>query len=106
VSRASRFAAIYVVWIALCGIGFVATRDAPDPSRRAGRILANDAGDRAVVVLRQRGLRGYEAVHVAAESNRWIVLCDRTPHTALRDALVVELRAVDGALLAVRKPVE
>ncbi len=105
-SRSRWFAAIYVVWIAVCSVGFVAVRHAPDPSRRAGRILANDAGDRAVVVLRQHGMRGYEAVHVAAEGDRWIVLCDRVPHTALREAWVVELRAVDGGLLAIRKPVD
>ncbi|HSP34876.1 MAG TPA: hypothetical protein VLU46_11215 [Thermoanaerobaculia bacterium] len=105
-TRTSRFAAVYIAWIAVCAMGFVVLRDAPDPSRRAGRILANDAAGRAVVILAQRGIRGYEAVHVAYENDRWIVLCDRVPHTALREALVVELRAVDGSLLRVRKPVE
>ena len=105
-SRARWFAVIYVAWIALCAVGFVAVRHAPDPSRRAGRILPSAAGDRAVAVLRQRGLRGYEAVHVAAEGDRWIVLCDRVPHSALREALVVELRAGDGSLLTIRKPVD
>jgi hypothetical protein len=44
-------------------------------------------------------------VHVAASDDRWIVLCDRRPRTALREAIVVELRAADGALLLIRKPV-
>ncbi len=105
-TRSRWFAVVYAVWIAVCSIGFVAVRHAPDPSRRAGRILANDAGDRAVIVLRRRGFRGYEAVHVAGEGDRWIVLCDRVPHTALRDAVVVELRAADGGLITVRKPVD
>ena len=101
-----RFAVIYIAWIAICAGTFLAVRNAPDPSRRAGRILPNEAGDRAVIILRQRGLRGYEAVHEAFENNRWIVLCDRVPHTALREALVVELRAVDGSLVRIRKPVD
>jgi len=33
------------------------------------------------------------------------VLCDRVPHTALREAVVVELDAANGSLLAIRKPV-
>ncbi len=73
--------------------------------------MSNDAGDRAVAILRRRGLRGYEAVHVAYASrgeggteNRWVVLCDRVPHTALQEAIVVELRAVDGSLITIRKP--
>ncbi|HEY3055107.1 MAG TPA: hypothetical protein VGK31_04140 [Thermoanaerobaculia bacterium] len=107
------FAAIYILWMAICAALFVAFRGAEDPSRRAGRILSSEAGIRAVTLLRARGIRGYEAVHVAyagrgegGRENRWIVLCDRAPHSALRDALVVELRAADGSLLAIRKPVD
>jgi hypothetical protein len=110
--RSQVFFGVYVLWIAICAILFFAIRHAEDPSRRAGRILSNDAGTRAVSILRQHGFRDYEAVHVAYASrgeggseNRWIVLCDRVPHTALRDALVVELRAADGSLLRIRKPV-
>jgi hypothetical protein len=33
-----------------------------------------------------------------------VVLLDRVPHTALRDAVVVELRASDGALIKMRRP--
>lgn len=104
--RATRFAAVYVVWIVVCALLFVALRHAEDPSRRAGRIQPNDAGNRAVAILRQQGVRGYEAVHVAFAGNRWIVLCDRVPHTGLTRALVVELRAVDGGLITIRKPVK
>lgn len=111
--RSQKFAVVYIGWIAVCAILFFAWRHAEDPSRRAGRILSTDAGDRAVAVLRERGIRGYEAVHVAyagrgegGNENRWIVLCDRVPHTALADALVVELRAADGSLITVRKPVK
>ena len=105
-SRASRFAALYIVWIAFCAVAFVALRGAEDPSRRSGRILSNDAARIAVKVLNRQGTRGYEAVHVAYADNRWIVLCDRVPHTAMRDALVVELRAADGSLISIRKPVK
>jgi len=108
-----RFLWLYPAWIALCAIAFVALRGAEDPSRRAGRILSNDAADRAVAVLAQRPqFRGYEAVHVAYAPRgeggpiaRWIVLCDRVPHSALHDAVVVELEAKDGRLLGIRKPV-
>ena len=111
--RSQVFFGVYVLWIAICAILFVVLRHAEDPSRRAGRILSNDAGTLAVLILRQRGLRDYEAVHVAyagrgegGSENRWVVLCDRVPHTALRDALVVELRAGDGSLLTIRKPLK
>lgn len=97
-----QYFAIYIGWIALCAILFVLLRGSDDPSRRHGRILSNEAGERAVALLNKPG---YEAVHVAAAEDRWIVLCDRRPRTALRDAIVVELRATDGALLAMRKPV-
>jgi hypothetical protein len=98
-----RYAAIYIGWIALCAILFLALRGSEDPSRRRGRILSNDAAAIAVATLKSRGVTGYDAVHVAADNNRWIVLCDRRPRTALRDAIVVELRATDGALLTIRK---
>ena len=106
-----RFFAFYSAWILLCAIAFVALRGGEDPSRRHGRILSNDAAVRAVAVLRAKGVREYDAVHVgyakrgeAGSEDRWIVLCDRVPHTELREALVVELRASDGSLLTIRKP--
>ena len=109
----SRFAIVYVVWIAICGALFAALSHAEDPSRRRDRILSNDAGARAVVLAAQRDprYRGYEAVHVAyagrgegGREARWVVLLDRVPHTGMRDAIVVELRASDGQLLTIRKP--
>lgn len=105
---------LYVAWIAICAVLFFAFRGVGDPSRRRGRILNTNAGSRAVAVLRTRDSRykGYEVVHVAfaragegAAENRWVVLCDAVPHTALREAVVVELRAEDGTLLRIRKPV-
>lgn len=93
----------------MCAIVFVALRGADDPSRRHGRILSNDAADRAVAILQTRG--NYEAVHVgyakkgeAGAEDRWIVLCDHVPHTQLREAVVVELRAKDGRLITIRRP--
>ena len=99
---------LYPAWILLCAVLAVALRKGEDPSRRAGRILSNDAGLRAVALLRQADrarYRDYEPVHVAWEVDRWIVLCDRVPHTALRDAVVVEVGGKDGALVRMRKPV-
>ncbi len=112
-----RFWLLYPLWIALCAVLFFALRNSEDPSRRRGRILSNDAAIRAVALLRDRDrvrYAAYEAVHVAyagrgegggGERARWVVLCDRVPHSALRDAVVVELDAFDGSLLAIRKPV-
>ena len=77
-----------------------------DPSRPKGRILSIEAGRRALRHRRsERGFRGYEVVHVArargerAAEDRWVVLLDQVPHTRLREAVVVELRAEDGTLL-------
>jgi len=106
-----RFSAFYIVWILLCAIAFFALRGAEDPSRRHGRIGSNDAAVRALAVLHAKGIGDYDAVHVgyakrgeAGSEDRWIVLCDRVPHTRLREALVVELRAKDGSLLVIRRP--
>lgn len=109
----SRFALVYVGWIALCAALFAALSGAEDPSRRRDRILSNDAGIRAAALAAQRDprYRGYEAVHVAyagrgegGREGRWVVLLDRVPHTGMRDAVVVELRASDGTLIAMRPP--
>ena len=87
-------------------------RGAEDPSRRRDRILNNEAAARAEAVLTSDArYRGYEVVHVAYANRgeggaeaRWVVLLDRVPHSALHDARVVELRARDGKLLAIRGP--
>jgi membrane protein implicated in regulation of membrane protease activity len=97
-----RYWLLYPAWIVLCAVLFLALRHRDDPSRRPGRILSDDAGIRALAILHRPD---YEAVHVAAEGNRWIVLCDRVPHTGLNEAVVVELDAVDGHLLTIRKPI-
>ncbi len=106
---------LYPMWILLCAGLFFALRNREDPSRRSDRILSNDAAVRAVAILRQKDrvrYAAYEPVHVAyagrgegGRAARWVVLCDRVPHTALRDAVVVELDARDGTLLTIRKPV-
>jgi len=97
-----RYWLLYPAWILLCALLFFAMRNREDPSRRPGRILSNDAAVRALAILHRPG---YEAVHVATESNRWIVLCDRVPHTGLREAVVVELDSIDGHLVTIRKPI-
>jgi hypothetical protein len=113
-TRNRRFAGLYATWTLLCALGFFVLRGAEDPSRRSGRILSDDAAVIAVNVLRRtdpaRFLR-YEAVHVAYAGRgeggpvaRWIVLCDRVPHTALEQAVVVEVEAKRGSVLGVRKP--
>jgi len=96
-----RYWLLYPLWILICAMLFLAMRGREDPSRRPGRILSNDAAVRALAALHRPG---YEAVHVAGEGNRWIVLCDRVPHTGLQEAVVVELDAIDGHLLGIRPP--
>lgn len=99
---------LYPAWILFCAALAFAFRNSEDPSRRRGRILSNDAAVRAVAVLRQTDparYGDYEPVHVAWERNRWIVLCDRVPHTALAEGVVVELDGRDGRVLGIRKPV-
>ena len=102
---------LYPAWVLVCVILFFALRGMEDPSRPKGRILSIDAGRRARVIAADRGLRGYEVVHVAraranegAPEDRWIVLLDKEPHTRLREAVVVELRVEDGTLLRIRNP--
>ena len=103
----------YLAWIALCAVLFLALRNLEDPSRPKGRILSIDAGVRAMTLMRARDARyrEYEVVHVAfarrdegGSEERWVVLLDRVPHTSLRETVVVELRASDGTLLAIRRP--
>ena len=103
---------LYIGWIALCAVLFIALRPLEDPSRPKGRILSLEAGRMALGELRARDRRrfaDYEVVHVArarkgegAAEDRWVVLCDRSPHTSLRGALVVELRSDTGELLRIR----
>ena len=102
-------------WIALCAILFVAFEDLEDPSRPSGQIQSIEAGRRALAILRARDrarFADYEIVHVArarqregGTDDRWIVLLDRADRTRLREAFVVELRAADGELLRIRRPV-
>ena len=99
-----RFWLLYPAWILLCAILFVALSGLEDPSRPKGRILSIEAGVRALDYARERGLHGYEVVHVARNEDRWVVLVDKVPHTRLREALVVEVKVEDGTLLRIRKP--
>ena len=102
---------VYIGWIFLCAILFVALAGLEDPSRPQGRILSIEAGQRALEIARARGLRELEVVHVAraragegGAEDRWVVLLDRVPHSRWREAVVVVLGVEDGRLLRIRKP--
>lgn len=109
-----RWIAIYIVWIVLCAALAALLSGVEDPSRRRGRILSNEAGVRALAALHTidpARYRDYEVVHVAwavrgegGNENRWVVLCDKVPHTSLREAVAVEVRGEDGRLLRLRAP--
>ncbi|HEX8254115.1 MAG TPA: hypothetical protein VF846_13290 [Thermoanaerobaculia bacterium] len=109
--RPRRWWPLYLGWIALCAILFFALSGLEDPSRPKGRVLSIEAGQMALAVACERGLREHEVVHVArarrgegAAEDRWIVLLDKVPHTRLREAVVVELDLETGELLRVRRP--
>ena len=98
-------------WLAVCAILFFALRGLEDPSRPKGRILSIEAGQRALVIAKQRGMSNLEVVHVArakagegGAEDRWVVLLDQVPHTSLREAVVIEMRSSDGRLIAIRAP--
>lgn len=107
--RHRRFALVYAGWLVVCAILFIALDGLEDPSRPKGRMLSIEAGRHARAIAAERGYRDYVVVHVArgrkgegAEEDRWIVLLDRAPHTALRKAVVVELDRSTGHLLRIR----
>jgi hypothetical protein len=111
IRRPRRFWPLYLGWVLLCALLFAGLRHAEDPSRPEGRVLPADAGRRALVYVEQRGLRGYEVVHVArarrgegGNLDRWVVLLDKVPHTRLNQAVVVEMDDAMGQLVAIRKP--
>jgi hypothetical protein len=111
VHRPRRWWPLYLGWIALCAILFLALSGLEDPSRPTGRILSIEAGHRALTLARARGIVQHHVVHVArarkgegGNDDRWIVLLDRVPHTRLEEAVVVELGVEDGRLLRMRKP--
>lgn len=107
----SVFRWFYPTWFLLCAILFSALGGLEDPSRPKGRILSIEAGQRARAIATERGMRGFEVVHVArarrgegGAEDRWVVLLDKVPHTRLREAVVIEVRATDGTLLNIRRP--
>ena len=111
IRRPRRWWPLYIGWIFLCALLFFAMRGLEDPSRPKGLILSIDAGQRALAFAQERGYRDYEVVHVArARANeggaeeRWVVLLDKVPHTALREAIVVEVDSATGRLLRLRRP--
>jgi hypothetical protein len=106
-----RWTFVSLGWIALCALLFLLLSGAEDPSRPKGRILSIEAGQRALAIARERGLRDYEVVHVArarkgegAGEERWVVLLDRVPHTRLAQAFIVEVDVEHGRLLRIRRP--
>ena len=111
-----RFWVFYPLWILLCALLFVALRDAEDPSRPGERIHNDEASRRAIAELRRadpQRFADFTVVNVAyarpqetGKPAHWIVLADRRDRTALRDAVVVELDAVTGKLITIRKVIQ
>ncbi len=109
-----RYWLLYVAWIAVCAVAFLALRGAEDPSRPTGRLTSPEAGAIALASLQKSdpvSYHGFEVVSVAHASageggreDRWVVLCDRSERTMLRDAVVVELDGRTGRLLRIRPP--
>lgn len=84
-----------------------------DPSRPDHRLESDEAAILAIEHLREAipgKFDDYEVVHVARASGesgegepRWMVVADRRDRTRLREAVLIELALVDGALLDVRE---
>ena len=104
---------LYPLWLLVCAVLFVAMRDWPDPSRRNDRISNEEAAIRTEAILRTLDsgkYSGFEVVNVSfarrgeiAVEPRWLVLCDEDRRSALDAAIVVELRASDGAFVRARR---
>ena len=104
---------VYPLWLGVCAALFLITRDWPDPSRRTDRISNDQASARATDILRSLDngrYSKYEVVNISfarrgevGEEPRWLVLCDEDQRTMLASAIVIELRAVDGAFLRARR---
>jgi hypothetical protein len=107
---------LYPAWILLCGALFVILQGAADPSRPAGRIEQNRAAEIAIRHLQRADAThysGFEAVDTSfrrgeggSQSAAWLVLCDSTGKSTLREAVVVEVDASSGKVLRVRSPQE
>jgi hypothetical protein len=107
-----RFWVVYPLWIVFCALLFLALRDVEDPSRPGDRIHNDEAGRLAMAALREvdpHRYAEYTVVNVAyarreetGSPSRWVVLADRLPRTALRQAVVVELDASSGAVISIR----
>ena len=111
-----RFWVVYPLWIVFCALAFLALRDFEDPSRPGHRIHNEEASRRALAALYQADAQryaGYTIVNAAFARNRetgsgdrWIILADHPSRTALREAIVVELDARTGNVLAIRPPIK
>src|SRR5687768_16497044 len=92
-----RYWMLYVVWLALCAVLFVALQSAEDPRTRDDRISNPEARRLALAALRTTRWADHDVAHVAFSRHgeigadpRWVVLCDARPRSGLREAVVVE----------------
>ncbi|HUO83716.1 MAG TPA: hypothetical protein VM534_01255 [Thermoanaerobaculia bacterium] len=109
-----RYWLLYLVWLGLCAALFIALLGARDPSLAGRNLSEEQAGQRALSLLKstdQARYSDYEVVSVApvrknhgGGPERWVVLCDRRPGTRLREAVVVEMNLDTGALIRIRPP--
>lgn len=108
-----RYSLLYVAWIALCAVAFVALYGVGTDVGRKGEFDSDAAGVHALRLLHSGDARyrTFEVVHVAfadageaGRQARWLVLCDRPRRSSLREAVVVEIEAEDGDLITVRRP--
>ena len=109
-----RFWLLYPAWILICVALFFALRQLPDPARPSGRIDRDSASRLALQYLVQSNARygSHTPEHIAFSPSgelgpeaRWVVLCYRDEASGFHDAMVVEVRASDGALIRIRRPV-
>jgi len=109
-----RYWILYPAWILATSVIVFALAKTDNGPRRGEGIRNTAAAVLALQTIERLDSRyaGYEVVHIARAQSRldgsptrWVVLCDRPRRTGLRETVVVEIRAADGRVLRVRRPV-
>ena len=111
--RSRFYISLYPAWVLVCAVLFLMVRDAPDPSRPSGRMTPEKARLTALSHLRAFDAARFGEYHVIdaavyrdleLDERVWVVICDSTPRSALRRAVVVDLDANDGVVIRTRRP--
>ena len=112
-ARRRFYPALYPAWIVVCALLFLVLRDAPDPSRPSGRMTPAQARVTALEYLAKYDAARFGTYHVIdaavyrdvqRDERVWVVICDSTPRSALKRAVIVDLEADTGEVVRTRRP--